>query len=156
MILYFAYGSNLCESRMKQRCSSARFRCRALLKHHGLAITRTSKNGGGTADVVPLFGDDVWGVVYEIDDSELQQLDSAEGYYPGRLGTCSYIRFGGACVLEEGDEQCPLVATIYLAVKQPGVHRPTAQYKGFITCGARTWKLPDAYITKLEAIKVSP
>jgi gamma-glutamylcyclotransferase (GGCT)/AIG2-like uncharacterized protein YtfP len=131
MILYFAYGSNLCESRMKQRCPSARFRCRALLKHHCLAFTRTSKTGNGTADVLPSIDSDVWGVVYDIDDSELPQLDRAEGYHPGRLGTCSYIRFGGAYVLEEGDEQRPLAATIYLAAKQPGGQRlASASFSG--------------------------
>ena len=41
MMLYFAYGSNLDCGQMRSRCPSTQFVCRAVLKDHSLAFTRS-------------------------------------------------------------------------------------------------------------------
>ena len=53
-MIYFAYGSNMDEARMRQRCSSARFLFKAKLPNFRLAFTRFSRtNGCGAADILP-------------------------------------------------------------------------------------------------------
>ena len=80
-MLYFAYGSNMDEARLKARCPSATFRHKAKLAAHRLAFTRcSSDNNCGAADVVKAARRVVWGVVFEINDEEQQKLDEAEGY----------------------------------------------------------------------------
>ena len=84
-MLYFAYGSNMNWLQMQDRCPSARFLCRAVLPDYKLAFTRKSiKRGCGVADVVPAPGQTAWGVVYEISNLDVENLDRSEGYRPGR------------------------------------------------------------------------
>jgi gamma-glutamylcyclotransferase len=84
-MLYFAYGSNMDWSQMRERCPSARFFCVAKLKKDTLAFTRRSeKRGCGVSDVIPNQARDVWGVVYGIDARDLSRLDKCEGFVPGR------------------------------------------------------------------------
>lgn len=85
-MLYFACGSNMDWDQMRERCPSARFVGVAKLPEHKLAFSRRSKKRGcGVADAVADQGSSVWGVVYEVDDRDVGQLDAAEGYSPGRV-----------------------------------------------------------------------
>ena len=84
-MLYFAYGSNMDCAQIRTRCPSASFIGIAKLPNHKIAFTRKStRRGCGVADVVRQDGAGVWGVVYEITDSDLAQLDKDEGYREGR------------------------------------------------------------------------
>ena len=79
MIRVFAYGSNMDCEQMRERCPSTRFVCVAKLPNHRLAFTRKStRRNCGVADAVKAEGNEVWGVVYEIDDIDLPKLDSLE------------------------------------------------------------------------------
>src|SRR5437773_4458538 len=84
-MLYFAYGSNMHAGQMKERCPSAKFVCRAKLPSHRLAFTRMSVSRGcGVADILRDEMNDVWGVVYELLESQLENLDKDEDFRPGR------------------------------------------------------------------------
>ncbi len=84
-MLYYAYGSNMNWPQMKKRCPSAQFVGVARLIGHRLAFTRKSnRRGCGSADVIPAEGYAVWGVIYEIDEGEITNLDEAEDFVPGR------------------------------------------------------------------------
>jgi gamma-glutamylcyclotransferase (GGCT)/AIG2-like uncharacterized protein YtfP len=85
-MLYFAYGSNVDWAQMNQRCPLAKFVCRAKLPAHRLAFTlKSATRDCGVADVLPDQTKDVWGVVYELPDNQLKNLDKREGYRPRNL-----------------------------------------------------------------------
>ena len=153
-MLYFAYGSNLDWVQMKTRCPSATFVNCAKLKDHRLAFTRKStRRGCGSADAIAKQGRDIWGVVYEIDERDVGSLDEAGGFFPGRAQN-AYTR-QERHVSEDGDEQKPLLVSIYFAEKQKDPPLPSAEYKRQIVDGARHWHLPQEYIQELEQIKVA-
>lgn len=154
-MLYFAYGSNMDLDQMKSRCPSARFYGVAELRDHQLAFTRKSrKRGCGVADVITAKGKSVWGVVYEISEQDIDYLDRAEGYQPGRQSN-AYLREERVVFLN-GNEQSPLSVAIYIANKEKNPPLPNQEYKDLLIKGARFWRLPEDYIKNtLETIKVS-
>lgn len=150
-MLYFAYGSNMDRDQMKGRAPSAEFLCVAQLKGHRLAFSRRSKHrGGGSADAVFDPGQEVWGVVYQIDERDFEELDRAEDIVPGRAQN-GYHRDRGR-VYADGDEKRPLEVYIYFAVKEKDPPLPSARYMKQIIRGATHWGLPKAYIERLERI----
>lgn len=153
-MLYFAYGSNLDWAQMRDRCSSAKFVCVARLPDHRLAFTRKSSSRAcGVADAVPQNGREVWGVVYEIQETEIGKLDQAEGFEPRRTKN-AYVR-EQRHVLADGDESKPMAVWVYFASKQKNPPLPSANYKKLVTDGARFWHLPAEYIEALEKIEVA-
>jgi len=153
-VLYFAYGSNMDWPQMRARCPSSRFVGIAVLPEHRLAFTRRSdKRGCGVADAVRDPGRKVWGVVYEISDLDVGNLDKSEGYRPGREKNSYWRR--ECMVFLDGDEAPPLAASTYFADPQPNPPLPNQVYKDHIVSGARHWHLPDDYIGELEQIEVA-
>ena len=155
-MLYFAYGSNLDWNQMRERCPSAKFVCMAKLADHALAFTRRSETRRcGVADAVPKRGAHVWGVVYQIEEIDMDRLDASEGYRPSRpRNTNSYVR-EEQTVHENGDQTAPLLAAVYFANKQNDPPLPSAEYKRLIVEGAKSWHLPEDYVSALESIQVS-
>ena len=79
-MLYFAYGSNLDEDQMRKRCPHATAEHRARLREHELAFGGSSKTrGGAVANVLQSFGHEVPGLLYTIDEADLERLDRFEG-----------------------------------------------------------------------------
>uniref|UniRef100_A0A3P8Z9T8 Uncharacterized protein n=1 Tax=Esox lucius TaxID=8010 RepID=A0A3P8Z9T8_ESOLU len=86
--LYFAYGSNLLKERLQIKNPSATIHCVARLKayklvfgnYKGLASERWH---GGVATIENSPDDEVWGVVWRMNVSDLESLDSQENV---RLG----------------------------------------------------------------------
>jgi gamma-glutamylcyclotransferase (GGCT)/AIG2-like uncharacterized protein YtfP len=150
---YFAYGSNMNWSQMTERCPSAKFVTTALLLDHQLSFTRLSKTRGcGVADAVHEIGATVWGVVYDISEEDLSELDKREGFKSNRKSN-SYSR--QTCVVSiGGDEGRPLNVWTYFAERQPNPPPPNQGYKDLIVSGARHWHLPDDYIEQLDRIQV--
>jgi hypothetical protein len=139
---------------MKDRCSAARFVGIAVLPNHRLDFTRYSTNRDcGVADAVAADGHSVWGVIYELNDSDLARLDASEGFRPGRAIN-SYLRVSRD-VLLDGQDSKQTAAEIYFAVPQREPPLPSQTYKNLILTGAKHWHLPQSYIDEvLEAIAV--
>uniref|UniRef100_A0A674MGV2 Gamma-glutamylcyclotransferase b n=1 Tax=Takifugu rubripes TaxID=31033 RepID=A0A674MGV2_TAKRU len=86
--LYFAYGSNLLKERLQLKNPSAIVHCVARLKdyklvfgnHKGLASDRWH---GGVATIEHSPGDEVWGVVWKMNISDLESLDDQENVMLG-------------------------------------------------------------------------
>ena len=152
-MLYFAYGSNLDWLQMKNRCPSARFVCVARLAGYRLAFTRFSdRRRCGVADVIETEGNEVWGVIYQLDECDFGPLDNYEGHVPGGRNN-AYERIE-LQVLRHGDAAQPTAAWIYVVCdKSEREHAPSAEYKRLLTEGARHWRLPQPYIAMLDAIK---
>jgi gamma-glutamylcyclotransferase (GGCT)/AIG2-like uncharacterized protein YtfP len=153
-MLNFAYGSNMDPGQMRQRCPSARFVAVAKLPDHRLAFTRYAKDRGcGTGDCVPEAGQDIWGVVFDISETDLERLDKNEGYQPGRpLNANSYVR-EQRHVYRDGKMDQPLLVWLYVAIRQPNPPLPNAAYIKLYVDGARFWHLPAEYLAQLERIQ---
>jgi cation transport regulator ChaC len=151
-MFYFAYGSNLTHAQLSKRCPSAHVVCRALLPNYRLAFTRfVESRSGGVADVVTSPGSEVWGVVYQIADTEVADLDRAEGYRAGR-DTNVYDRVHDT-VEREGRADDTIPVELYVVEKKENHHRPAESYKALIVNGAREQGLPLRYIEQLEQIE---
>ena len=74
----FAYGSNVSEAQMAQRCPTARLLGRAELPGHRFLI-----NGRGVATVVPNNFTSVHGLLWALRPSDVERLDAAEGVRHG-------------------------------------------------------------------------
>ena len=150
---YFAYGSNMDWDQMKGRCPSVSSVGVALLPDYRLAFTRRSINRGcGVADAVRHAGQNVWGVVYKVSDSDVGRLDASEGFRPGREKNSYWRR--ECVVLLEGDDSRLLTVSTYFGDPQVDPPLPNQAYKGQILSGARYWRLPAEYIHRLEGIEV--
>ena len=152
-MFYFAYGSNLDWSQMKNRCPSASFVGKAILNGYRFGFTRHSRSRDcGVMDIVKEDNGQVWGVVYQIDELDLGKLDRSEGYAPGRQKN-AYQRI--ECVVyEDGDKGKPITANTYEVVeKAPETILPNQAYKSLIVNGAAYWHLPEDYLDQLRLIK---
>ncbi len=79
-VTYFAYGSNLHFSRLKQRVASARVIDKAILPGYQLAFHKHGADDSGKCNII--VGDaEVHGVVYEIAEREQSLLDEHEAGY---------------------------------------------------------------------------
>ena len=143
---YFAYGSNMNRTQMQRRCPLSNFVCVARLADYQFGITRHSRlRDCGTANVFPGPGKEVWGVVYEVSDSELLILDRFEDGYRRAIMP----------VYALGDGVEPFDALIYIAEVEVNVPLPNSEYKRLIVEGAKHWQLPRAYIATLESLQAA-
>ncbi len=138
--LYFAYGSNLDEAQMRERCPGSRPLFRARLPGHRLDFTHYSASRwkGGTADIVPDADETVWGLVYEMGDGDLTRLDRWEGGYDRVVRT----------VLDDGGVAHEV--TTY-AVRDKGRFAPHAVYLGKILRESARLSFPTEYVDALRA-----
>ena len=83
MKIYFAYGSNMNEARMKTRCPSAICLGKATL--HGYRLVERLY-----ADIQRMDGASVEGMVWAIDDTDLARLDAFEGVAKGIYARRTY------------------------------------------------------------------
>jgi gamma-glutamylcyclotransferase (GGCT)/AIG2-like uncharacterized protein YtfP len=152
-MLYFAYGSNLDWTQMKQRCPFAKFVCRAKLPEHRLAFTLKSvRRDCGVADVLPDQSKDVWGIVYELPENELVNLDKREGYRPGNPYKQNQYTREDQYVWRDGDAKQSLLVALYRGHPQLDPPLPSDDYKELIVGGAKHWNPPAEYIRELESI----
>jgi len=153
-MLYFAYGSNLDWERMKERCPSAEFLCKASLSDYRIDFTRKSnKFNCGVADIIWDENNKAYGVIYRIDEVDLGKLDKHEGYIP--QGDKNAYKRIEIIVFEEDNREKPITAFTYEVVKKEfGKYKPDREYKNFIVNGAKFWNLPKEYIKFLENIEI--
>ena len=155
-MLYFAYGSNMDPSQMRQRCPSVQFVSIAKLPDHRLAFTRHAKDRDcGTCDGVPEPGQAIWGVVFDLSESDLRRMDESEGYQAGRpLDANAYVRHQRE-VYRDGNQAEPLTVWLYFANRQPNPPLPNVAYKQQLVDGAKFWRLPQEYQAQLAGIKTA-
>lgn len=151
---YFAYGSNILEARLKERCSSARPIGTGHLTGHILDFSKKSKDGSGKATIVKTGSDDdhVYGRLFEIKNNETCCLDKAEGYNANSLK--GYDKNTDYTVLKE-DGTVEKDVTSYIAFsnsRDPSLI-PYDWYLALIIAGYKEAELPDNI---LEDIKATP
>jgi len=81
MKFYFAYGSNMNLEQMKCRCPDSKLLGVAILKGYRFVYDGySSYRKGAVANIVESPDEVVYGALYEISDSDEENLDRYEGY----------------------------------------------------------------------------
>lgn len=143
---YFAYGSNMNWPQMQHRCPSSRFISIGRLAHYRLGITRHSRlRDCGTANVYPVPGESVWGIIYDVNDDDLVLLDGFEDGYRRQI----------LPIQAPGKSEKLLDAVVYVATVELDVPLPNVEYKRLMVDGAKHWGLPHSYRQMLEAIEIT-
>ena len=144
-IKYFAYGSNLDLAQMKIRCPSSELISKGSLSDYRLTFNRYSSGwGGGVADVIQGKGSEVWGLVFELSNSDLKRLDSYEGCYNDQ--TSLYERWKAIINTPKGQISD---VWVYTVVEKQKFVQPTLEYLQIIKDAAVRWNFPK--ITEVEA-----
>lgn len=153
-MLYFAYGSNMDWEQMHHRCPKAKFLFKATLPNYTLEFTHQRiNNRGGAADVVERPGEVVWGVVYQLEDSDLPGLYGSEGYQPGRSHN-SYAP-SIVTVFRDGNMDHPVETMAFtVSHKLPPHQKPSHEYLAHILDGAKHWELPVDYQAMFKNFEV--
>ena len=100
-LYYFAYGSNMNKEQIHARCANPKVIAVAKLPHHRVAFFGYSKTWDGAMEtVIPAPGQEVWGVIYELNFSDRDQARRLPGRTHGRNGSllplsCQGGRHGG-------------------------------------------------------------
>ncbi len=144
---YFAYGSNMLTERLQQRCPSARARMVAAADNWELGFCKRGQDGSGKATLFPATGCRVFGVVFDVDQSELPELDRFESAGKG------YDRQDDFQV-SIADSEVSLEVMTYIArhaSTDPSL-RPYDWYLNLVRAGVRQHALPLDYRARLEAI----
>lgn len=143
---YFAYGSNLDEIQLCQRCPGAAAEASGALVNFCLAFTAYSAGwGAGVADVVACRGSRVWGVVFNITDDDLESLDRFEGY-PQQYG-----RFVSQIVTAQGI----LDAWVYAVNRKQEFVAPSGRYLDIIREAAVRHAFPAEYVRMLDEVQAA-
>jgi len=130
---YFAYGSNLNQRQMLERCPDSEPMFTASLPNYKLVFVGWSRQWrGGVVSIRPFRGEKVLGAIYEVSDRDLRRLDNYEGY-PN-----NYTRLN-VTVFDEGGE--PIKAITYIKSGQSEEAQPSKEYLALIQQGYRDWEI---------------
>lgn len=144
-MIIFAYGSNMCSTRLRSRVPSAAPLGPGLLEGHVLRFHKRSTDGSGKANAFRTnrLEEQMWGVLYEIDPEHKSRLDRAEGLRQGYDEELVTVLLGSQHIS----------AQIYIASNSAisDELKPFTWYFRYVLAGAVEHRLPDGYITALRA-----
>jgi hypothetical protein len=146
-MLYYAYGSNMSERRLRQRISSAKKIGVATLPGHQLVFHKKSENdGSGKCDAYPTLvsNEVVIGVLFDLDRSEKLFLDGAEGIGVGYEQRTIGITLDNGSMYE---------AFAYFAICIDPSLKPYHWYKEHVLRGAVENRLPERYINSIQCVE---
>jgi gamma-glutamylcyclotransferase len=146
--LYFAYGSNMNAEQIGARCHEPHVLGLARLMGHKLAFFGSSKRWDGAEEtIVQAPGDELWGVIYKLNFSSAEQLDSWQDV---RLdGTGPYFHFPTDVIDADSIRHSVL---LYKRNQLGEPQLPSREYLDYIIAGARTRGLPGSYIERLSLL----
>lgn len=142
---YFAYGFNLDQDKIKERCPDSKLIGKAVLKEYKIAFTFLSrKTGYGCADILFSPGDEVWGLLYEISQNDLRGLDKAEGY------PLEYIRLRVEVIDEQGQKR---MAEVYkVRIVEGAFIEPSREYLAIMQKASLDFNFPEHYRSTLSGV----
>jgi gamma-glutamylcyclotransferase len=144
---YFAYGSNMCPTQMKERCPDHLIIGTAILENHELHFPRYADTRlGGVASIKASQQSIVYGVLYEISHLDKKSLDYHEDV-PN-----SYVI--ETVSVFSNELKSKIEALTYIAVSEGQEFIPSMDYLETIERGIRSRKdIPENYINKIRASK---
>jgi hypothetical protein len=107
----------------------------------------SQKRQGGISSILPAPGEIVHGVLYDISEREIQELDVAESVNQG-----SYIR---EAYLVLGEDRRWHSADLYRVAKPTGPYAPARSYVELMLEGAEGHNLDSNYIKELKWLLAS-
>lgn len=146
-MLYFAYGSNMSQRRLRQRVPSAQKVSVATLPGHRLVFHKKSETDrSAKCDAYPTLDSNevVIGILFELDRSEKLLLDCAEG-----LGVGYEDRAIGVFLEDESLYE----AFAYFAICIDPSLKPYHWYKEHVLRGAVENSLPERYINSIQCVE---
>ncbi|UCE62791.1 MAG: gamma-glutamylcyclotransferase [Nitrospirota bacterium] len=146
-MLYFAYGSNMSERRLRERVPSAQKVGVATLPGHQLVFHKKSENdGSGKCNAYPtlVLDEVVIGILFDLDRSEKILLDGAEGIGVG------YEQRTVGLSLDNGSSY---EAFAYFAICIDPSLKPYHWYKEHVLRGAVENSLPESYISSIQCVE---
>ena len=144
----FAYGADMLAAQISERCSKPVLLAVACLADHSLGFFGHSDIwDGGVETVVPVPGQELWGVIYELTFMDEQRLDV---WYDARLDGAGAFFHYPARVLDTAGQ--PHTVLLYKKDILGSPSQPSRQYLEVIIQGATERGLPAAYIDGLRAI----
>jgi gamma-glutamylcyclotransferase (GGCT)/AIG2-like uncharacterized protein YtfP len=145
---YYAYGSNLSIKYVRTYCPSATFVMKAELPNYRVEFRHYSDNRqGGISSIIEAPGRLVQGVIYEIPEEEIDELDILESVPEGLYRRDTFLVLG-----EDGKWHR---ADLYRVTKPTGPYPPSKGYLDDMIEGARDHGLEAGYIEKLVSIRRS-
>jgi gamma-glutamylcyclotransferase len=144
-ILYFAYGSNMLSSRLRERAPSGIKVAVGWVPNHRLTFHKRSSSNSGKCDAETTQGaeDRVWGVIFEIDSVQKADLDLLEGLDRGYSEKTVEVISG----------EKRFSAVMYYATDKDPSLKPFSWYKELVVAGAREHLLPHEYIASIENVE---
>lgn len=139
-VLYFAYGSNMKKNRLCKRVPSAKLAGRGRILNKRLVCNKRSNDNSGKANLKDSPGGVVWGVLYEMDSSDLNRLDEVE---EGYQRTTMHVHI---------DKDKSVAAEVYISTEITPKGIPFNWYKELLVSGAQEHQLPEDYIAFLEKL----
>ena len=139
-ILYFAYGYNMSNKNINDRLSNCELFNIGKIDNKKFICNKRSTDGSAKANLVDSNGDEVWGVIYYINNSQLKVLDEIESGYDREVLNI---------ILSEGSN---ILAEVYISSKTTEFHNATEEYKNAIVEGAIENNLPAHYVDELKQI----
>ena len=137
-MLYFAYGSNMDDLQMRDRCPDSPLVGIAVLKGYRVGFTYySSRRNGGVADIIPDTESSVWGLVYKMVATDLDTLDSLEG---------KGIAYDRMTVPVQFLDGRTVDAEVYYVINKQQHVEPTEEYLSLLQKAARKHKFPETYI----------
>jgi gamma-glutamylcyclotransferase len=148
-LFYFAYGSNMNKKQITERCTAPKAIGIACLADSKLEFFGHSAEwDGGQESVIPSKGENVWGVIYELSQTDKDRLDSLQDIRMD--GTGAYFHYPARLIDQAGVGRAVLFyRRNFCDVPQ----KPSREYLEFIIQGAVENGLPAEYIEKLRRIE---
>jgi len=143
-VIYFAYGSNMDLNQLQGRVGKVKVLGVAVLKDYTLKFNKLSVYRGGCANIEPAEGEEVWGILFELSEEQLKELDRYEG------APSHYRRIKVKVQTEEGKEVEAITYVACKEYKREGL-RPSDDYLNCLL--SATEMLPDYYVKKLESYR---
>ena len=137
---YFAFGSNMLTVRLTapDRAPSATVVTTGYISGRRLTFDKLSQDGSGKCDAEATENveDRVYGVIFEIKQSDKSAMDKAEGLGNGYKED----------ILDVVTTETVIQATTYIATKKERALRPYRWYKALTVAGAVEHGLPTSYV----------
>ena len=148
MVLHFGYGSNMSEEYMKQYTPGLKYVMNAQLPNFEIQFRKYSDNmQGGISSIIPKPAGMIYGVLYYIPKSEMEELDILEDV---PLGIYSRETFQ---VL--GEDGKWYAADLYRVSEPKGPFTPARQYLDLMIAGATEHGINAAWIATLKDMRAA-
>ena len=154
-VLCFAFGADLDPGTRSARAPGHRVVGLAALRDHQLSFPRFSQEwDGGVASIQTHHGDTLWGIVYDVSEAALVELDHTEGFRgPADPHNVAERQVLLVELTRPDDGSVPRRLRVYTYLpRTSNPSPPSERYREAIVRGATEHDLPEEYIARLRAI----